>query len=76
MNEIIETILPTMFASFETNYNLLLPYEQKDEMKWRYLNKSFWPKPDYLIGITYYEQVEYVKNYLQTHIDTMKAQIR
>lgn len=75
MNEVSEKILPAMFDSFTENYNILFPYQKKDNDKWTYLNKSFWPKPNYLVGLTYYEQIDYVKSFLKTHLETMKEKI-
>ncbi len=76
LKELNEVILPTMFASFEATYQALHTYELADNNVWHNLFKEHWPKPDYLVGPTYYQQVLYVRSYLQKHYSAMLKLIK
>lgn len=76
LKELNDVILPTMFASFEATYQTLQAYELRDNNKWHNLFEEHWPKPDYLVGPTYYQQVLYVRSYLQKHYSAMLKLIK
>ena len=71
LEELNEKILPAMFASFEDTFQALQAYELRDNNVWHNLFQEYWPKPYYLVGPTYYQQVLYVRSYLQRHYRVM-----
>lgn len=71
LEEIGEFIIPGMEQSFDINYEILKDYAKTDNSIWKNLNKNYWPKPSYLVNITYKEQVDYLKNYLVKHYNYM-----
>lgn len=75
LEEIGKVIIPAMEQSFDINYEILKDYANTDNLIWKNLNKEYWPKPSYLINITYQEQVEYLKNYLVEHYNYMLKNI-
>ena len=76
LKELQQEILPAMFASFEATYRALETYELRDNGVWHNLFAEYWPKPDYLVGPTYYQQVIYVRYYLQKHAEAMLELIK
>ena len=75
LNEIGKFIIPGMEQSFDINYEILKDYANTDNSIWNNLNKKYWPKPNYLINITYKEQVNYLKEYLIDHYNYMLMNI-
>lgn len=75
LREIGDFIIPGMEASFDINYEILKEYERVDNSIWNNLNKAYWPKPSYLVNITYEEQVLYLKKYLVEHYNYMLLNI-
>jgi hypothetical protein len=43
----------------------LIPYAEKNFQRWDILNEYIWPNPQILLTNTYYEQVTFVKNFLE-----------
>lgn len=67
LNEIKTNILPKMWEAFDSIYTSLKNYAIMDNMIWDTLNQAYWPKPETLVGLTYLEQLNYLKDYLEEH---------
>ena len=73
----ISTIIGTFFYdSFEENYRILKDCMERDNERWDALNKEYWPKPYYLIGLTHYEQMMYFRDYIVEHFAYMLRTIK
>lgn len=68
----IEYIIRRMLSSFDANYTKLLYYATTDNLKWYVLNDHNWARPEHLVGITYREQVDFLKNYLAQHYSYLR----
>lgn len=69
LNELL--IIPTLIDSFNYNLNYLKPYADRDNQIWNNLNEPNWARPDWLLNITYTEQVNYLKDFLDLHYKWM-----
>lgn len=67
LKEINKEILPLMFNSIDYNYNKLYKIAEKDNNIWNVLDDYNWARPIHLVGLSYYEQVNYFKSYLEQH---------
>ena len=59
--------ISTMLDSFEHNYQLIKKFAEADNKIWNNLNKDAWPRPKWLLNLTYKQQVDYLNNYLKEH---------
>ena len=76
LRQVNNEIIPDMLDSFIPTYYALSSYAIKDNQRWNNLYASFWPKPDHLVGPNYYQQVYYVMNYIEEHVETMLRLIK
>jgi hypothetical protein len=53
----------------------LIPYAERNFERWPVLNEYVWPNPNELITSTYYEQVQFVKNFLEDRLIWMVEDI-
>ena len=72
LDEVNLDIITAMLDSFDYNYSLLSSYAAKDNNLWNVLNDHNWARPAHLVGISYKEQVQYLKNYISLHNEYMK----
>lgn len=75
LNEINRDIIPYMLESIDNTYKSLNSYAKKDNERWNTLNSNYWPKPYYLVGISYYDQLNYLKEYITEHLVMMLKRI-
>lgn len=68
----IENIVDAMLESIDDNYSMLQGYYYSDNSIWNILNDYNWARPSHLVGISYYEQVIYFKNYISEHYKWLK----
>lgn len=58
----------TWLMMIETLGISLIPYAEKNFERWDILNTYIWPNPDMLLTNTYYEQVTFVKIFLEDRL--------
>lgn len=51
-------------------------YQLRDNNIWHNLFEEFWPKPDYLVGPTYYQQLMFLQSYIEQHLNAMSDLIK
>lgn len=69
-------IMPLFSDSFQHNYQMLMNYQLRDNNIWHNLFEEFWPKPDYLVGPTYYQQLMFLQSYIEQHLNAMSDLIK